>query len=77
MARKFFSRRKVCRFCVDRSLVIDYKEVKNLRNLVTERGKIIPRRIYGTCAKHQREVTEAIKRARQIALMPYAGSPQI
>ncbi|MDA8164843.1 MAG: 30S ribosomal protein S18 [Desulfobacteraceae bacterium] len=75
--RKVFSRRKVCRFCVDRSLVIDYKEVKNLRNFVTERGKIIPRRIYGTCAKHQRELTEAIKRARQIALLPYAGSPQM
>ncbi|MEJ2032961.1 MAG: 30S ribosomal protein S18 [Deltaproteobacteria bacterium] len=77
MARKIFSRRKVCRFCADKSLVIDYKEVKTLKNFVTERGKIIPRRIYGTCAKHQRELTEAIKRARQIALMPYSGSPQI
>ena len=77
MVRKVFSRRKVCRFCVDRALVIDYKEVKNLRNFVTERGKIIPRRIYGTCASHQRQLTEAIKRARQIALLPYAGSPQI
>jgi small subunit ribosomal protein S18 len=75
--RKVFTRRKVCRFCVDKGLVIDYKEIKNLRNFVTERGKIIPRRIYGTCAKHQRQVTEAIKRARQIALMPYAGSPHI
>jgi small subunit ribosomal protein S18 len=77
MARKVFSRRKVCRFCIDKTLVIDYKEIKTLRNFVTERGKIIPRRIYGTCAKHQRELTEAIKRARQIALMPYAGSPSI
>jgi small subunit ribosomal protein S18 len=77
VARKIFSRRKVCRFCADKSLVIDYKEVKTLKNFVTERGKIIPRRIYGTCAKHQRELTEAIKRARQIALMPYSGSPQI
>jgi small subunit ribosomal protein S18 len=77
MARKVFSRRKVCRFCADKTLIIDYKEVKNLRNFVTERGKIIPRRIYGTCAKHQRLVTESIKRARQIALMPYAGSPHI
>lgn len=77
MARKVFSRRKVCRFCADKSLTIDYKEVKTLKNFVTERGKIIPRRIYGTCAKHQRELTEAIKRARQIALMPYSGSPQI
>ncbi|MDH5298642.1 MAG: 30S ribosomal protein S18 [Desulfobulbaceae bacterium] len=71
--RKVFTRRKVCRFCADRSLVIDYKEVKTLRNFITERGKIIPRRIYGNCAKHQRQLTEAIKRARQIALMPYSG----
>jgi len=71
-----FSRRKVCRFCMDKSLVIDYKDSKNLRHFVTERGKIIPRRIYGTCAKHQRQLTDAIKKARQIALMPYAGNPQ-
>ncbi len=70
-------RRKVCRFCADRELNIDYKDVKTLRNFVTERGKIIPRRIYGTCAKHQRELTEAVKRARQIALIPYSGTPQL
>jgi small subunit ribosomal protein S18 len=70
-------RRKVCRFCADRELNIDYKDVKTLRNFVTERGKIIPRRIYGTCAKHQRELTEAVKRARQIALIPYTGMPQL
>jgi len=70
-------RRKVCRFCADRELNIDYKDVKTLRNFVTERGKIIPRRIYGTCAKHQRELTEAVKRARQIALLPYTGTPQV
>ena len=80
MARKkfrSFGRRKVCRFCTDSSLVIDYKEPKVLKNFLTERGKIIPRRIYGTCARHQRQLTEAIKRARQIALLPYTGSPQL
>ncbi len=71
-----FGRRKVCRFCTDSSLVIDYKEPKVLKNFLTERGKIIPRRIYGNCARHQRQLTEAIKRARQIALLPYSGSPQ-
>lgn len=73
--KKIFHRRKVCRYCTDKSLVIDYKETKVLKNFITERGKIIPRRIYGTCAKHQRQLTEAIKRARQIALLPYAGTP--
>lgn len=71
--KRIFHRRKVCRFCADKELVIDYKDVKVLRNFLTERGKIIPRRIYGNCAKHQRELTEAIKRARQIALLPYTG----
>ena len=75
--KKTFSRRKVCRFCADKELVIDYKEIKTLRNFVTERGKIIPQRIFGTCAKHQRQVSDAIKRARQIALLPYSGYPQI
>lgn len=72
--KKTFIRKKVCRFCSDKSLEINYKEVKTLSNFVTERGKIIPRRIYGNCAKHQRQLTEAIKRARQIALLPYSGS---
>ncbi len=72
--KRIFYRRKVCRFCADRDVVIDYKDPKVLKNFVTERGKIIPRRIYGTCAKHQRQLTEAIKRSRQIALMPYTGS---
>ena len=71
--RPAFSRRKVCRFCTDSEMTIDYKDVKTLRNYVTERGKIIPRRIYGTCAKHQRQVNDAIKKARQIALLPYSG----
>ncbi|MCI5167374.1 MAG: 30S ribosomal protein S18 [Candidatus Electrothrix sp. GM3_4] len=74
--KKVFYRRKVCRFCADKELVIDYKDVKVLKGFVTERGKIIPKRIYGTCAAHQRQVTEAIKRARHLALMPYTGSIQ-
>ena len=75
--KRIFPRQKVCRFCADKSLVIDYKEVRTLRNFVTERGKIIPRRIYGNCARHQRKLTDAIKKARQIALMPYTGSIQL
>lgn len=74
--KKVFSRRRVCRFCTDKELVIDYKDTKILKNFVTERGKIIPRRIYGTCAKHQRQLTEAVKRARQLALLPYMGNTQ-
>lgn len=74
--KKVFSRRRVCRFCTDKDVTIDYKDAKTLRNFVTERGKIIPRRIYGTCAKHQRQLTEAVKRARQLALLPYMGSTQ-
>jgi small subunit ribosomal protein S18 len=69
-----FHRRKVCRFCADSSLVIDYKEPKTLRHFITERGKIIPRRISGTCARHQRMLTRAVKRARTIALLPFVGS---
>ncbi len=74
--KKLFTRRKSCRFCTDAELIIDYKEVKILRNFVSERGKIIPRRILGTCATHQRQLCEAIKRARQIAFLPYSGSSQ-
>jgi len=69
-----YHRRKVCRFCADSSLVIDYKDVKNLRLFTTERGKIIPRRISGNCAKHQRILTVALKRARNIALLPFTTS---
>lgn len=69
--RRTFHRRKVCRFCVDSDLRIDYKDGKALRYFVTERGKIVPRRISGNCAKHQRGLTLAIKRARQIALLPF------
>ena len=64
-------RRKVCAFCVDKVEYIDYKDVAKLRKYITESGKISPRRATGTCAKHQRELTTAIKRARHIGLMPY------
>ena len=72
--RRVFHRRKVCRFCADSTIVIDYKDSKTLRHFVTERGKIIPRRISGTCARHQRVLTTAIKRARTIALLPFVGT---
>ena len=64
-------RKKVCVFCADKNAVIDYKDVIRLKKFVSERGKILPRRITGTCAKHQRALTVAIKRARHVALMPY------
>ena len=66
-------RRKVCVFCSDSNQVIDYKDVNLLKKYVSERGKILPRRITGNCAKHQRELTVAIKRARHVALMPYVN----
>ena len=66
-------RKKVCQFCADKTETIDYKDVEKLKKYVTERGKILPKRITGTCALHQREVTTAIKRARQIALIPYTA----
>jgi len=69
-----FQRRKVCRFCAEKNLTIDYKEPRTLRYFISERGKIVPRRISGNCAKHQREITEAIKRARNIALLPIASN---
>lgn len=64
-------RRKVCTFCTERDAVIDYKNPAQLRKFISERGKILPRRMTGTCARHQRELTNAVKRARQIALLPY------
>ncbi len=64
-------RKKVCAFCADKKSVIDYKDTNKLRRYVSERGKILPRRITGTCAKHQRALTVAIKRSRHIALLPY------
>ena len=66
-------RKKVCQFCADKTETIDYKDVKKLKKYVTERGKILPKRITGTCALHQREVTTAIKRARIVALLPYTA----
>ncbi len=67
------SRKKVCAFCAEKSEGIDYKDVAKLRRYITEKGKIVPRRQTGTCAKHQRELTTAIKRARFMALIPYVG----
>jgi len=71
--KRTFQRRKVCRFCADKTVVIDYKEPRTLRYFISERGKIIPRRISGNCSKHQRMISEAIKRARNIALLPIAS----
>ncbi len=67
------ARKKVCHFCGDRVEAIDYKDVARLRKFISERAKILPRRVTGTCAAHQRELTTAIKRARQIALLPYVN----
>lgn len=67
-------RRRVCRFCIDKNLKIDYKDPQGIRYFITERGKIVPRRISGNCAKHQRCVCLAVKRARNIALMPFTAS---
>ncbi len=64
-------RRKVCAFCVDKATHIDYKDISKLRRFLSERGKIVPRRVTGTCARHQRALTTAIKRARHVALLPY------
>ncbi|MBE9486848.1 MAG: 30S ribosomal protein S18 [Desulfuromonadales bacterium] len=72
--RRRFGRRKVCRYCADKGAKIDYKDANNLRYYLSERGKIVPRRISGTCASHQRQLAEAIKNARQIALLPYTTS---
>ncbi len=71
--RRFQVRKKVCRFCVDKTPFVDYKDVKTLRFFLTERGKILPRRISGNCARHQREVTVAVQRCRNIALIPFSG----
>jgi small subunit ribosomal protein S18 len=71
--KRRFPRKKICRFCSDKVEDIDYKDIKRWRNLITERGKIIPRRISGNCARHQRQLGTAIKRARNIALMPFAA----
>lgn len=72
--KKFAPRRKFCRFCANKELPLDYKRPDILRDFITERGKIIARRITGTCAKHQRELTTQIKRARQMALLYYTAT---
>jgi len=72
-ARGRFRRRKVCRFCLDKVDIIDFKDVKLLTNYIPERCKVLPRRISGSCAPHQRMLAEAIKRARNIALLPFAA----
>ena len=68
-----FFKKRVCRFCVDKVSEIDYKDMNRIVKFITERGKIVPSRVSGTCAKHQRKLTQAIKRARFIALLPYAA----
>lgn len=70
-AKTMHRRKKVCQFCVDKKNYIDYKDVATLKHYISERAKILPRRTTGVCAMHQRELTEAIKRARQVALIPY------
>ena len=70
MQYRKFQRKRYCKFCADKIPFIDYKDIKSLRSYLTERGKIVAGRMNGNCAKHQRELTQAIKRARSIALMP-------
>jgi small subunit ribosomal protein S18 len=72
LQQRRFQRRKFCRFCSEKVEYIDYKNIKMLRSYITERGKVFPRRMTGTCAKHQRELSEAIKRARSIALIAFS-----
>ncbi len=69
--RRGIGRRKVCRFCADKGMLIDYKDSRTLGSFLSERGKIMPSRITGNCARHQRRLTTAIKRARSVALLPY------
>jgi small subunit ribosomal protein S18 len=71
--RRYISRPKICQFCADKNITIDYKQIDVLRRFVTEEGKIRPRRQTGTCARHQRELAGAIKRARHLALLPYVA----
>jgi small subunit ribosomal protein S18 len=73
--KQYFRRKKVCRFCVDKIDDINYKDLRLLNSFISERGKITPRRISGVCAPHQRRLSEAVKQARNIALLPFAGGP--
>jgi small subunit ribosomal protein S18 len=74
--RRYISRPKICQFCADKNIEIDYKSIDLLRRYVTEEGKIRPRRQTGTCARHQRELASAIKRARHLAFLPYVAEPR-
>ncbi len=69
--KRVFQRRKICRFCAEKKDTIDYKDIQVLRNFVSDRGKIVPRRISGNCARHQRALSSAVKRSRNIALLPF------
>ena len=71
--RRYYSRPRVCKFCTDPSTKIDYKQAEPMRRFITDEGKIRPRRQTGTCAKHQRQLSKAIKRARHVALLPFTG----
>lgn len=73
MQRRFRPRRRVCEFCADKNKRLDYKDVDEVKKYVSDRGKILPRRATGTCAKHQRKVAKAVKRARIIALVPFVS----
>ncbi|MDO5688782.1 MAG: 30S ribosomal protein S18 [Tissierellia bacterium] len=73
MQRRYRPRKKVCAFCADKNKEINYKDVNTLKKYVSERGKILPRRVSGNCAKHQRELTAEIKKARQVVLLPYSA----
>lgn len=73
MQRRYRPRKKICAFCADKNKAIDYKDINTLKKFVSERGKILPRRVTGCCAKHQRAVTEEIKKSRQVALLPYSA----
>jgi len=71
-SKNFKAKKRICGFCMDKAESIDYKEISKIRKYISERGKIVPRRISGCCAKHQRQLTEAIKIARHVALLPYS-----
>ncbi|MGO1469070.1 MAG: 30S ribosomal protein S18 [Tissierella sp.] len=73
MQRRFKPRKKICSYCSNKSNTIDYKDINKLNRHITDNGKILPRRVNGNCSKHQRELTIAIKRARQVALLPYSA----
>lgn len=73
MQRRYRPRKKVCAFCQDKDKKIDYKDTQMLKKYISDRGKILPRRVTGACAKHQRAITVAIKRSRQVALLPYSA----